>query len=503
MRKLLAGLESLTNSLTMYMVTVYALLAIVFVSLLLSAVGELGFPVLALLATLLTVLASTYLSSRLCAWTFGTQHNRASGLITSLILYLTLAPGDTAVELFKIALIGCIASVSKYLLVWRGRHIFNPAALALTLGSVLGLSSALWWVGTPLLLPVVLITGLIIVTKTRRYAMVTTFTVVAIVTSIAVAASTGYPVLDALRLDILSGPLAFFAAVMLTEPLTSPATRRHQIGYAGLVGLLYSAQLPWVSTPHISLLVGNLYRLIVQPQRSALSLRVISVSEIAPGVYELQAMPAHAIRYTAGQYLELQVPHAKQDSRGTRRVFSIASSPDEKTLRLTTRVPTHQASSFKRAFVQLTPGTQLRATYVGGDFVLARDAQVPIVWVAGGIGITPFRAMVATLLAAHDRRHITLFYQARTADELVYLSFFMRAARTLSLTIVPIVAESPVGWTGEVGSLSREVVTRYVPDIHAYHVYISGAPNMVDATRGMFTHDYAPARIVTDHFSGY
>ncbi|QHN42982.1 hypothetical protein GII36_03915 [Candidatus Mycosynbacter amalyticus] len=503
MRKLLSSLESLTNSLTMYMVTVYALLAIVLVSLLLSAVGELGFPVLALLATLLTVLASTYLSSRLCAWTFGTQHNRASGLITSLILYLTLAPGDTAVELFKIALIGCIASVSKYLLVWRGRHIFNPAALALALGSFLGLSSALWWVGTPLLLPVVLITGLIIVTKTRRYAMVTTFTVVAIVTSIAVAASTSYPVLDALRLDILSGPLAFFAAVMLTEPLTSPATRRHQIGYAGLVGLLYSAQLPWVSTPHISLLVGNLYRLIVQPQRSALSLRVISVSEIAPGVYELQAMPAHAIRYTAGQYLELQVPHAKQDSRGTRRIFSIASSPDEKTLRLTTRVPTHKASSFKHAFVRLTPDTQLRATYIGGDFVLPHDPKAPLLWVAGGIGITPFRAMAASLLSAHDMRPVILFYQAYTPRDLAYLSFFTRAARSLSLTIIPVVAEAPANWTGETGRVSRTLLGRYVPDIHMHHVYISGAPAMVESTRSLFAHDYKPVQIMTDHFSGY
>lgn len=503
MRKLVAGLESLTNSLTMYMVTVYALLAIVFASLLLSAMGELGFPILALVATLLTLLASTYLSSRLCAWTFGTQHNRASGLITSLILYLTLAPGDTAGELFKIALIGCIASVSKYILVWHGRHIFNPAALALALGSVLGLSSALWWVGTPLLLPVVLIAGLVVVAKTRRYTMVATFATVAVVTSALVAAATDYPVADALRLDILSGPLAFFAAVMLTEPLTSPATRRHQVGYAGLVGLLYSTQLPWISTPHIALLIGNIYCFAVQPQRGALPLRVVSVEKIAPDIYELQATASDTIRYAAGQYIELQVPHAQQDSRGTRRIFSIASSPDEEILRLTTRIPPHRASSFKRAFVQLAPGTILRATYVGGDFVLPRRRNVPLLWIAGGIGITPFRAMAASLLAAHDKRPITLLYQARTPRDLIYMSFFTHATRTLSLTIVPVVADTSAAWTGETGYVSRALVVRYVPDIHTYRVYISGSPAMVESTRNLFVHDYQPARIVTDYFSGY
>lgn len=500
MRNITSAIESLTNTITMYMVAVYALVAIVATSLLLSVVGALDFAPLALIGTLIVVLASTYLSSRLCAWTFGTQHNRASGLITSLILYLTVAPADTTTELFKLALVGCIASVSKYLLVWRGRHIFNPAALALACSSILGLGAALWWVATPLLLPVVMIAGVLLVAKTRRYAMVFAYITAALLMSAALAFVTHYPVLDALRLDVLSGPLVFFAAVMLTEPLTSPGTRTHQLWYGGLVGILYSAQLPWVSSPHIALLVGNIYSFVVRKSHGAIELKVVALQQIAPDIYELHATPLRPLAYQAGHYIELQLPHARQDSRGTRRVFSIATSPSEQTLRLATKLPPTRASSYKRAFAALSPGTLLRAAYVGGDFVLPRDTSIPVVWIAGGIGITPFRAMVATLLADRDTRSVTLIYCARTPGEFAYLSFFKRAARSLPLDIVTVITHPH---TGKPQQLSHELLTHHIPDISRHHVYISGAPGMVHATRDLFTETYAPARVVTDYFNGY
>lgn len=503
MHKITTFLASFTNSLTMYLTTVYALLGIVGMSLVLSTAGVLGFSFFALLGTLSILLASTYCSSRLFAWTFNTQHNRASGLITSLILYLTLAPGDSSIELFKIALVGCLATASKYLLAWRGRHVFNPAALALLAASTLGLAPALWWVATPLLLPVVLVAGLVIVTKTRRYLMVGVFLAVALATSVIVAGANSYPVTEALRLDIMSGPLVFFAAVMLTEPLTSPATRRHQIGYASLTGLLYSAQLPVVSTPHSALLIGNLYAFVTQPWRRALVFYVKTCQQIAPRIYELTLRSGTPLAYTAGQYIELQIPHANQDSRGTRRIFSIASAPGDTTIRLATKLPPTRASSFKRALAQLTPATQLRATYIGGDFVLPHDTDTPLLWIASGIGITPFRAMAEVLATTRTMQQVTLLYHAYTPADLVYLTYFQQIARHTQLTVIPIVAHPNRAWTGARGGLSSKLLASHIPDISRHIVYISGSPTVVESTRDLFGGTYTPKHIRTDYFTGY
>ena len=501
MYKFLRPIESLTNNLTMYVTTILALLAIVGTTLVLSLIGELGFSPLALLATLATILTSTYVVNHLFAWTFSTKPNRASGLITALILYLTLAPGDDLIELFKIALVGAIAMASKYVLVWRGRHIFNPAAVALTLGTVLGLSAAFWWVATPLLLPIVLIAGLIIVTKTRRYAMVGVFLCVALVISALVALSTGYPVLDALTLDVLSGPLVFFAAVMLTEPLTSPSTMRPQLAYASLTGLLYSAQIPWVSTPSVALLVGNAFSFIFG-QRGAVLLDVQQVQKIAPATYELLAKPKRPLHYTAGQYIELSLPHDREDSRGTRRIFSFASAPEEEMVRVTTKVSDSHASSFKQAFVALKPGTILRASYVGGDFVLPADGA-PVVFIAGGIGITPFRSMLTHMITTADRRSINVLYIAKTQEDLLYAPLLSKAQEMLSAQVIPILANPPDTWSGEHGQLTQKMLARHIPDIATATVYISGPPSLVDAVRSQFIGDYKPKRIVTDYFSGY
>ena len=477
----------------MYMVTIYALCTIVIAALALSFVGIVPFAPFALIGSFIVLLVSTYSSSILCAWTFGTQHNRTSSVITALILFLTLAPGDSLLDFVKLVLVAGIATLSKYLLVWRGRHIFNPAAVALTAGTLLGLSSALWWVATPALLPVVVASGLVIVAKTRRYGMVTVFIGVALITSACTALITKYPVLDALQLDVTSGPLVFFAAIMLTEPLTSPGTKRQQWLYAVVVGVLYSAQIPWLSVPNITLLAGNLLTAMLV-RRSATRLRVVRVSEIAPRTYELLAKPLHTLRYTPGQYMELQVPHTHPDSRGIRRVFSIASSPDELTVRLITKLPPASPSSFKRAFVQLQPGSVLRATYIGGDFTLPREPNTRLLFIAAGVGITPFRSMLAHMLATRDRRHVTIIYTATHTDALLYRTLLKRAEHELN-TKTYFVTDT---------SLDDDFFARYHIDPSGTHAYLSGPPQMVDSLRATLAKTpNRPVRIVTDYFTGY
>ncbi len=503
MDKFTRPIESLTDSITMYTATVCALSMITLTALVLSVTGQLGFDISSLTGTLIVLLCASYGVSRLFAWTFSTQQNRESWLITALILFLTVAPGDSTLEYLKLALVASIAVASKYIITWRTRHVFNPAALALTVGSISGLTSAFWWVGTPLLLPVVIIASVLLVAKTRRYVLASTFTVAALLTSAIVAVLSNYPVLDAIRLDLLSGPLIFFAAIMLTEPLTSPATHKHQVLYALLIGILYSSQVAWISSPSTALLLGNLLAFFFLLRIGDIRFKVTSIKEIAPRTYELQAKPLSSIRYAAGQYVELSMPHSKQDSRGMRRVFSFASAPDESTLRFTTKLPPGRSSSYKQAFTKIPVDTVLRGSYIGGNFVLPKDTSKPLIFVAGGIGITPFRSMLAHMLATKDTRKVTVFYFARTAEDILYGKLLAKAERDLAITIVTVVAEPFETWHGEQGQPTRQLFEKYITDIGRYDMYISGAPKLVDSVRAQFVDSYKPRRIVTDYFSGY
>jgi ferredoxin-NADP reductase len=195
--------------------------------------------------------------------------------------------------------------------------------------------------------------------------------------------------------------------------------------------------------------------------------------------------------------MELTVPHANADSRGTRRVFSIASAPaTDGSIRVGLRVP-EDASSFKRALAALPPGAQITATMVAGDFTLPADPAEPLVLVAGGIGITPFVGQ----LAQHPRRDAVLVYAP--GSEPAYLD-------ELAATGVPVVLVShqrpailPPNWTFvQGGRITEQILHGTVPDISRRAGFVSGPPQMVrELARTLRVLDARSVR--TDAFSGY
>src|SRR5258708_34079548 len=110
--------------------------------------------------------------------------------------------------------------------------------------------------------------------------------------------------------------------------------------------------------------------------------------------------------------MEWTVGHAHSDTGGNRRYFTLASSPTEKEVHLGVRFY-DPSSSFQRAVVELPAGSTIVAGQVAGEFTLPKDPQKKLVFIAGGIGITPFRSMVKYLLDRDEKRAITLFYSNR------------------------------------------------------------------------------------------
>ena len=501
MKQLYRRLEALLNNLTMYRLILYVLLVIAGAAFGLSLTGHLGFTPLELARSLGILVSISFATSQLCAYTFSVKTNFESGIITSLILFLIVLPPNDLKGYVSLGMIGFIAMASKYFLAWRGRHIFNPAAIAVVIAGFAGFGHAGWWVATPLLLPTIAVGGSLVVWKIRHAGMVSVFLGTGLLVTIWVAILNHQAVLPTLQTAITSFPLLFLATIMLTEPQTAPTTRRWQYAYATLVGVLAHAGFAWWLSPELALCIGNLLAFAVSPHRR-IWFHVESVYRLAARTYEIIIRPTTPLAFQPGQYLELSLPHLHADSHGTRRMFSIASTPHEGVVRFGI-THSENISSFKRALIGLKPGSVLTANHLGGDFVLDKSNR-PLIFLAGGIGITPFRALLQQLVETQSQRSVTLFYSARTPEALVWSDYLQAASQSIPLQLIPIVSEPTNDWHGETGHLNGEVLARYAPNVREAIVYISGPPAFVHAAKGLARQSGVLAEHTkTDYFSGY
>lgn len=210
--------------------------------------------------------------------------------------------------------------------------------------------------------------------------------------------------------------------------------------------------------------------------------------------------PERPLQYTAGQYTELTLPHNNADQRGQKRWFTLSSSPTDELLSITTKHADENGSSFKRALFQLEPGKQLKMADPMGDFVLPKIIQTPLIFVAGGIGLTPFHSMLEWLSSTKEERPIKVLYGVRNEDEIIFQETFDKAR--LKPTIV--VSEPSAAWGGERGHLSAELILGLEQPADDSLVYLSGPEPMVQKlAKDLHKQGLAKHQIVTDEFPNY
>ncbi len=210
--------------------------------------------------------------------------------------------------------------------------------------------------------------------------------------------------------------------------------------------------------------------------------------------------PAEPVQYTAGQYTELTIPHKNPDERGTKRWFTLSSPPGKEFLTITTKHADDKGSSFKKALFNLTPGTELHMAEPMGDFVLPKLIQTPLVFVAGGIGVTPFHSMLEWLSDTVEERPIKLLYGVRNEDEIVFQDTFRKAGIEPTM----IVSEPSDAWGGERGHLSAELILGLEKPSEDTLVYVSGPELMVQAlAKDLHKAGLNKNQIVTDEFPNY
>ena len=174
------------------------------------------------------------------------------------------------------------------------------------------------------------------------------------------------------------------------------------------------------------------------------------------------------------------MPHDRADSRGRRRYFTIASSPSEEDITIVMRVPP-QPSSVKRALLAAPVGWHVVASRLAGDFVLPDDTSKPLAFIAGGVGIAPFRSMAQHMVDTGSHRDIVMLYANWRADEVLFQDVFEGASKLGMKTkyVLSDVAHLPAGWTGPTGLVDAEMVRREVPDYLDRTFFVSGPHAMV------------------------
>ena len=482
---MMTKIDYLLDRITMYRLVLYVLTAMVAMATILAYFKRFSFTPFSLVVSTLFLIVICWAMNTICAYIFKIPTNLESATITALILALIIDPATSPITFQFLGWAAILAMATKYVLALYKKHIFNPAAIAVVITSLVLGESASWWIGTLTMLPIVLVGGLLVARKLRQIDMVLLFSATVLVCVCSLALVQGKAILVTLNQSLVQGPLFFFAFIMLTEPLTAPPTRVLRRVYAVLTGILFIPQLhvgPVYSTPELALVVGNVYAYIVSPKQRV-ALKLLKKNRTGPDLVDFIFKPSQKLAFTPGQYMEFTLAHPRPDSRGNRRYFTLASSPTENNVHLGVRFYEH-GSSFKRAMQTMDAHTDIVAAQIAGDFTLPADAAQKLVFIAGGIGITPFRSMLKYLLDSRQRRDIILLYANKTANQIMYEDVLNAAAMKLGIKTYYTLTDTaavPRNWEGLVGRLNEQMLLATVPDYQERTYYISGPPEMVDA----------------------
>lgn len=476
--------------------------------------GALSYTPLGLIVSAVVAVAAAVLVNAGVAALCKRSAHHESAVITGLLAFFLAWPSLAPLDLATVAAVAALGVVSKYLLVWRGRQLANPVAVAAVVLGALGMTTEIWWAASEPLFPAVLIFAALILRRTRTMLPSLVFMVVAFGGTVLGATVGGNPLPQAATSALLSTPILFLGGFMLTEPITQAPRNAQRVLVAVVVGLLFSAPMlltnvlslpaalgPLSLSPALALVVGNLIAFGFGPRR-ALRFSVTAVSQRTPEVISVSMVPEQPMRFEPGQYLELSLPHRRSDSGGSRRVFSITSAPGASELSVGVRID-EPASTFKRELRALQPGDQLAATRIGGDFVPPVKPTQPVLYVATGIGVTPFLSHLAAEARAEVERDRVLLYLLRSGEQPPFVEELQAAGIAVIVVAPNRPATMPEHWSyAAVTRVTAESLPALVPDLAHRHCYVSGSPAAVGALRHALRKAGASS-IETDAFAGY
>ena len=212
---------------------------------------------------------------------------------------------------------------------------------------------------------------------------------------------------------------------------------------------------------------------------------LITHEVVAEGTMRFRFTKPEGFTYRAGQSIDLTLINPPEtDAEGNTRAFTLASSPDDEYLAITTRI---RDTAFKRILKTMAPGTPMQLEGPFGELTLPERTDRPIVFLAGGIGITPFYSM-ARYASSHALPHrIALFYSNRRPEDAAFLDELSALTSTNpNFRLIPTMTDmehSGTPWNGERGYIDAAMLERHLTGMDNPIFYLAGPLAMVSALR--------------------
>jgi len=239
---------------------------------------------------------------------------------------------------------------------------------------------------------------------------------------------------------------------------------------------------------------------------SAYAPRLLNRVEVAEGTIAFHFEKPTGFDFKPGQSADLTLPNPPEtDAEGNVRTFSIASAPFEDQLMFATRM---RDTAFKRSLKKMPLGTVVKMDSAMGSFTLHKNSAKPAVFLAGGIGVTPFSSIVRQ--ADHDRapHKLYLFYSNRRPEDAPFVEVLQNLEKTNPqfrfIATMTEMRRSKKTWNGETGRIDQEMLSKYLNELRGPIYYVAGPPALVGGMRKMLVASGVDEDdIRSDEFSGY
>ena len=233
--------------------------------------------------------------------------------------------------------------------------------------------------------------------------------------------------------------------------------------------------------------------------------RIKEKQEVAKGTLLVTLdLLGEKLEFTPGQYFHVTLPDlGDNDARGLRRHITVVTSPNEKgVLGFATRM---RDSAFKRTLREIPVGSDVEVEPPKGRFGLPEDPSRPLVFIAGGIGITVFRSMLRYI---HEERlpyHVTLIYSNRDSASTAFLDELRELEQALpDFRLILTMTQDP-GWEGETRKVDAGFVKDYLgDDLDRYTFLVAGPPAMAEGVQGALQKaGVRDENVIAERYSGY
>ena len=217
------------------------------------------------------------------------------------------------------------------------------------------------------------------------------------------------------------------------------------------------------------------------------------------------------LHYKAGQYAYFDIGEVYNDPKGPIRHFTIASSPTEDFILVSTRI---RSSPYKKKRLSsLELGIKMKARGPEGKFVLHEDYSKSAIFLSGGIGVTPFRSMIKYATDKQLPLRIIMFDSNRNQQSILFKKEFDECSNiNKNMKIIYTItdeAQNQSGtnnWQGEKGRIDKAMLARYIGNSEQKTAvfYICGPPVMINAMKDLLQDlEISSDRIMVEEFTGY